>query len=116
MPDPSERLAGATRRGHTRAPEAQKPSKCPCLTKLPREMCPQLIVSKALSWGTIRKSAWILAEITYRKSQVFARYPPRPRRVRHPQRVAAAPPAWLPARWSGVLTQSGAELGFYFMP
>jgi len=47
----------------------QKPSKCPCLTKLPREMCPQLIVSKALSWGIIRKSACLLADITIRKSQ-----------------------------------------------
>jgi hypothetical protein len=49
----SKRLAGATRRGQTRAPEGQKPSKCPRLTKLPRVMCPQLIVSKALSWGII---------------------------------------------------------------
>jgi hypothetical protein len=65
----SKRLAGATRRGQTRAPEVQKPSKCPCLTTLPRGMCPQLIVSKALSWGIMRKSACLLADITYRKSQ-----------------------------------------------
>src|SRR5215471_11132513 len=50
----------------------QRPSKCPCLTKLPREMCPQLIVSKALSRGTIRKSACLLAEVAYRKSQAPA--------------------------------------------
>ena len=66
----SKRLAGATRRGQTRAPEGQKLSKCPCLTKLPREMCPQLIVSKALSWGVIRKAACLLADITLRKSQI----------------------------------------------
>jgi hypothetical protein len=51
------------------APEGQKPSKWLCLTKLPREMYPQPIVHKALSWGAIRKSACILAEITIRKSQ-----------------------------------------------
>jgi hypothetical protein len=32
-------------------------------------MYPQPIVHKALSWGAIRKSACILAEITIRKSQ-----------------------------------------------
>ena len=52
-------------------PEGQKPSKCPCLTKLPGGMCPQLIVSKVLSWGVIRKSACLLADITIRKSQSF---------------------------------------------
>ena len=51
------------------APEGQKPSKWLCLTKLPREMYSQPIVHKALSWGAIRKSACILAEITIRKSQ-----------------------------------------------
>jgi hypothetical protein len=50
------------------APEGQKPSKWLCLTKLPREMYSQPIVHKALSWGAIRKSACILAEITIRKS------------------------------------------------
>jgi hypothetical protein len=38
MPYPLERLAGATSRGQTMAPEGQKPSKWLCLTKLPREM------------------------------------------------------------------------------
>jgi hypothetical protein len=51
------------------APEGQKPSKWLCLTKLPSEMYPQPIVHKALSWGVIRKSACIFAEITIRKSQ-----------------------------------------------
>jgi hypothetical protein len=69
MPYPLERLAGATSRGQTMAPEGQKPSQCLCLTKLPRDMYSQPIVHKALSWGAIRKSAGILAEITIRKSQ-----------------------------------------------
>jgi hypothetical protein len=68
---PLVRLAGATSRGQTMAPEGQKPSKWLCLTKLPREMYPQPIVHKALSWGAIRKSACILAEITIRKSQSY---------------------------------------------
>jgi hypothetical protein len=66
---PLVRLAGATSRGQTMAPEGQKPSKWLCLTKLPSEMYPQPIVHKALSWGVIRKSACIFAEITIRKSQ-----------------------------------------------
>jgi hypothetical protein len=70
---PLVRLAGATSRGQTMAPEGQKPSKWLCLTKLPREMYPQPIVHKALSWGAIRKSACILAEITIRKSQSYER-------------------------------------------
>ena len=37
-----------------------------------RDVSWQLIENKALSWGIIRKSACILAEITIRKSQVFA--------------------------------------------
>ena len=69
MPCPLERLAGATSRGHTMAPEGQKPSQWLCLTKLPRKMSSQPIVHKVLSWGAIRKSACILAEITIRKSQ-----------------------------------------------
>src|SRR4030095_5716508 len=68
MPYPLECLAGATSQGQTMAPEVQKPSKWLCLTKLPREMYSQPIVHKALSWGAIRKSACILAEITIRKS------------------------------------------------
>jgi uncharacterized protein YjbK len=51
------------------APDGQKPARWLCLTKLPREMCSQPMVRKALSWGTICKSACILAEITVRKSQ-----------------------------------------------
>ena len=66
---PLVRLAGATSRGQTMTPEGQKPSKWLCLTKLPSEMYPQPIVHKALSWGAIRKSVCILAEITIRKSQ-----------------------------------------------
>jgi hypothetical protein len=50
-------------------PEGQRPSQWRCLTKLPREVCSQPIVHKALSWGTIRKAAGILAAITIRKSQ-----------------------------------------------
>jgi hypothetical protein len=38
LPYPLERLAGATSRGQTMAPEGQKPSKWICLTKLPRAM------------------------------------------------------------------------------
>jgi hypothetical protein len=72
MPYPLERLAGATSRGQTMAPEGQKPSKWLCLTKLPREMYSQPIVHKALSWGIIRKSACGLTEIMIRKSQAFA--------------------------------------------
>ena len=51
------------------APEGQKPSQWLYLTQLPREMYSQPIVHKALSWGTVRKSACILAEITIQKSQ-----------------------------------------------
>src|SRR5436309_3190056 len=69
MPYPLERLTGAISRGQTMAPEGQKPAKWLCLTKLPREMYSQPIVHKALSWGAIRKSACIFAEITIRKSQ-----------------------------------------------
>ena len=50
MPCPLERLAGATSRGQTMAPEGQKPSQWLCLTKLPRAMYSQPIVHKALSW------------------------------------------------------------------
>ena len=70
MPYPLKRLSGATRRGQTMAPERQKPLQWLCLTKLPREMCSQLIASKALSRGIIWKSAPTLADITVRKSQV----------------------------------------------
>ena len=38
------------------------------MRRLLREVCSQLIERKALSWGIIRKSACILAEITIRKS------------------------------------------------
>jgi hypothetical protein len=54
------------------APGGQKPSQWLCLTKLPSEMYSQPIVHKALSWGTIRKAACILAEITIWKSQYRA--------------------------------------------
>ena len=49
-------------------PEGQKSSQWLCLMNLSREMCSQSIVSKALSWGTIRRLACILADITIRKS------------------------------------------------
>src|SRR4029453_11133395 len=68
---PLVRLAGATSRGQTMAPEGQKPSKWLCLTNLPREMYSQPIVHKALSWGAIRMSACVLTEITIRKSQRY---------------------------------------------
>ena len=68
---PLKRLSGATSRGQTMAPEGQTPSQWSCLTKPPREMYSQPIVHKALSWGTIRKSACIRADITIRKSQVI---------------------------------------------
>ena len=71
MPYPLERLAGATSRGQTMPPGGQKPSQWLCLAKFPREMYSQPIVHKALSWGAIRKSACILAEITIRKSQTI---------------------------------------------
>jgi hypothetical protein len=70
VPYPLEHLAGATSRGQTMAPEGQRPSRWLYLTQLPREMYSQPIVHKALSWGIIRKSAPILAEITTRKSQL----------------------------------------------
>ena len=73
IPYPPKYLSRATSRGQTMVPEAQKPSQWLCLTKLPREMCSQLIASKALSWGTIRKSACILAAITIRNSQTYTR-------------------------------------------
>ena len=69
MPCLLEHLAGATSRGQTMTPEGQKPSQWLCLAKFPRERYSQPIVHKALSWGAIRKSACILAEITIRKSQ-----------------------------------------------
>ena len=69
MPYPLERLAGARSRGYTMAPEGQKPSQWLCLTELPSTMYSQPTVHKALSRGTIRQSACILAEITIRKSQ-----------------------------------------------
>jgi len=69
MSYPLERLARARSRGQTMAPEGQKPSQWLHLTELPSKMYSQPIVHKALSRGTIRRSACILAEITIRKSQ-----------------------------------------------
>ena len=54
-------------------PEGQTPSQWLCLTELPSKMYSQPIVHKALSQGTIRQSACILAEITIRKSQSKAK-------------------------------------------
>src|SRR6516165_7333538 len=64
-----QRLAGATRRGHTTAPGGQTPAQCPDRGQPHSDMDVQPLENTALSWGTIRKSACILAEITYRKSQ-----------------------------------------------
>src|SRR5689334_2017786 len=69
MPCPPEHLSEATHRGHTMAPEAQKPSQWLCLTQLPREMYSQPIVHKALARDIIGKLTPILAEIMIRKSQ-----------------------------------------------
>ena len=64
-----EHLSGATSSGHTMAPEAQMPAQCPDRVQPHSDMGVQLLENKALSWGTIRKAACILAEITIRKSQ-----------------------------------------------
>src|SRR5262245_29733744 len=82
MSYPLERLARARSRGQTMAPEGQKPSQWLHLTELPSKMYSQPIVHKALSRGTIRRSACILAEITIRKSQgSFSRHYARVRSV-----------------------------------
>src|SRR5712691_1389602 len=70
MPCPPDSLVKPGARGQTIVTEVQKPSQRPCMRRLLREVCSQLIDRKALSWGIIRKSACILAEITIRKSQV----------------------------------------------
>src|SRR5712664_261956 len=59
---------GAMSKRPTIVTEVQKPSQRPCMIRFLREVCSQLIEKKALSWGIIRKSACILAEITIRKS------------------------------------------------
>src|SRR6266446_8112706 len=41
------------------------------MVRLHRDLSLQLLENKALSWGIIRKSACILAEITIRKSQAL---------------------------------------------
>ena len=69
VPYPLEHLAGATSRGQTMAPGVAEAFPVLYLTQLSREMYSQPIVHKALSWGTIRKAACILAAITIRKSQ-----------------------------------------------
>src|SRR5713226_6870463 len=65
---PPDSLMEPGARGQTIVPEVQKPSQRPCMRRLLREVCSQLIERKAFSWGIIRKSACILAEITIRKS------------------------------------------------
>ena len=70
MPCSPEGLSGATNRGHTMAPEAQTPSQWPDMGRPHRHVGLQLLENKALSWGTIRKSACILAAITIRNSQM----------------------------------------------
>ena len=69
VPYPLDHLAGATSRGHTMAPEVAEAFPVLYLTQLPKKMYSQPIVHKALSWGTIRKAACILAATTIRKSQ-----------------------------------------------
>src|SRR5712691_4732362 len=69
MPSPLDLLLEACARGQTRVPEGQKPLERPCMRRLVREVCSKPIDCKALSWGIIRKSTCILAEITIRKSQ-----------------------------------------------
>ena len=66
LPEP---LSEAISRGPTVAPEAQKPSQCLDRVRPHSDRGLQLLENKALSWGIIRKSACILAEITIRKSQ-----------------------------------------------
>src|SRR5712664_1545257 len=67
----SSRLSyGAMSKRPTIVTEVQKPSQRPCMIRFLREVCSQLIERKALSWGIVRKSACILAEITIRKSQL----------------------------------------------
>ena len=48
---------------------AQKPSQRPDMVRPHRDVDLQVLDNKALSRGSIRKSACILAEITIRKSQ-----------------------------------------------
>ena len=50
------------------APEAQTPAQCPDRVRPHSDMGLQLLENKALSRGTIRKSACILTAITIRKS------------------------------------------------
>jgi hypothetical protein len=51
---------------------AQKPSQRPDMVRPHRDVDLQLLDNKALSRGSIRKSACILAEITVRKSQLVS--------------------------------------------
>src|SRR5207248_3408383 len=69
LPEP---LSEAISRGPTVAPEAQKPSQCLDRVRPHSDRGLQLLENKALSWGIIRKSACILAEITIRESQPLA--------------------------------------------
>src|SRR5919199_1880400 len=69
MPYPPARLSGATSRGQTTAPEVQKPSQRSDMGRPHRDVSLQPLENKALSWGIIRKSACILAEVALRKSQ-----------------------------------------------
>jgi len=56
-------------RGHPIVSGVQTPSQCPDIGRPYRDASLQPLENKALSWGIIRKSACILAEITIRKSQ-----------------------------------------------
>ena len=49
-------------------PEGQRPAQCPDRGQPHSDMGVQPLENKTLSWGIIRKSACILAEITIRKS------------------------------------------------
>ena len=68
MPYPLECLAGATSRGHTTAPEGQKPSQSSDIGRPHSDVRLQALENKVLSWGIRGKSASLLADITIRKS------------------------------------------------
>jgi len=56
-------------RGHTMVSGVQTPSQGPDRGRPHSDVSLQLLESTALAWGIIRRSAYILAEITVRKSQ-----------------------------------------------
>jgi hypothetical protein len=91
------------------APVGQKPSQWLCLMKPLREMCSQTIVSKALSWDIIGKSAPMLAEITIRKSQAGVLF------VLFVCSIAVGPRI-LTSEWHNNLTSLNSRHGFSNSP